>query len=102
MMWNAEYGMMGRGGGMMGMMGSYAADEMTLAPEEAQEVAQSWLDANLPGRTAGEADEFYGYFTLHFLNDGEIEGMLSVHGGSGDVWYHSWHGDFVSMVEGHE
>jgi hypothetical protein len=101
MMWNAKYGMMGRGSGMMGMMGGYASGEMTLSPQEAEGVAQRWLDANLPGRTAGEADEFYGYYTLHFLNDGQIEGMLSVHGSSGDVWYHSWHGDFVSMAEGH-
>jgi hypothetical protein len=100
MMWNAEYGM--HRGGRMGMMGGYATDTMTVSPEEAVSVAQHWLDANLPGRTAGEADEFYGYYTLHFLNDGEIEGMLSVHGGSGDVWYHSWHGDFVSMIDGHE
>jgi hypothetical protein len=101
MMWNAEYGMMGQGSGMRGMMGGYATDEMTLSPQEAQDVAQRWLDANLPGRTAGEADEFYGYYTLHFLNDGQIEGMLSVHGNSGDVWYHSWHGDFVALMEGH-
>ena len=101
MMWNAEYGMMGRGRGM-GMMGGYATDEMTLSPEGAQDVAQRWLDANLPGRTAGEADPFHGYYTLHFLKDGEIEGMLSVHGSSGDVWYHNWHGDFVTMIEGHE
>ncbi len=101
MMWNAKYGMMGRRGGMMGMMGSYASGEMTLSPQEAQEVAQRWLDANLPGRTPGEADEFYGYYTLHFLNDGQIEGMLSVHGSSGEVWYHSWHGDFVTMTEEH-
>lgn len=95
MMWNSEYGMMGRGGGMMG---GYATDEMTLSPQEAQDVAQRWLDANLPGRTAGEADEFYGYYTLHFLNNGQIEGMLSVRGNGGAVWYHSWHGDFVSMA----
>jgi len=74
---------------------------MALSPEEAEEVTQRWLDANLPGRTAGEADPFYGYYTLHFLKDGEIEGMLSVHGSTGDVWYHSWHGDFVAMMEGH-
>jgi hypothetical protein len=97
MMWNAKYGMMGRGG----MMGGYAAYEMTLSPEEARDVAQRWLDANLPGRSAGEADAFYGYYTLHFLHDGEIEGMLSVHGRTGDVWYHSWHGGFVTMIEGH-
>ncbi len=107
MMWNAEYGHMGGRGGMMGMMGGYGAGaygsgEMTLSPEEAQDVAQRWLDDNVPGAMAGEADPFYGYYTLHFLEDGEIAGMLSVHGGTGDVWYHSWHGDFVSMVEGHD
>jgi hypothetical protein len=50
---------------------------------------------------AGEADEFYGYYTLRFLQDGEIEGMLSVDGSGGDVWYHSWHGDFAAMTEDH-
>jgi hypothetical protein len=39
---------------------------------------------------------------LHFLNDGQIEGMLSVHGSSGDVWPHTWHGDFVAMIDGHD
>jgi hypothetical protein len=98
MMWNAKYGMMGRAGGMMG---SYRPGEMTLSPDEAQEVAQRWLDSRLPGRTAGRADEFYGYYTLHFMHDNEIEGMLSVDGNSGDIWYHSWHGDFVTMTAGH-
>jgi hypothetical protein len=97
MMWNAKYGMHGGG-----RMGAFASGEMTVSPEEAGAIAQRWLDANLPGRTAGEADPFYGYYTLHFLNDGEIEGMLSVHGSSGEVWYHSWHGDFVAMTEGHD
>jgi hypothetical protein len=99
MMWNAKYGM--HRGGRMGMMGGLTDGEMTLSPEEAQDVAQRWLDANRPNRTASEADTFYGYYTLHILNDGQIEGMLSVHGSTGDVWYHSWHGDFVAMVEGH-
>lgn len=105
MMWNAEYGHMGGRGGMMGMMGgsgAYGSGEMTLSAEEAQDVAQRWLDANMPGATAGEADPFYGYYTLHFLQDGEIAGMLSVHGSGGDVWVHSWHGDFVAMAEAHD
>ena len=108
MMWNAKYGM--HRGGRLGMrrselaegMGSFSTGEMTLMPAEAEELAQVWLDASLPGRTAGEADEFYGYYTLHYLKDGEIEGMLSVHGSSGDIWHHSWHGDFVAMSGGHE
>lgn len=102
MMWNAKYGMHGSGMMGRGMMGDYATGEMTVSPQEAEEIAQRWLDANLPGRTAGEADPFYGYYTLHFLKDGEIEGMLSVHGSSGDVWYHSWHGGFIEMIGDHE
>ncbi|HNS52506.1 MAG TPA: hypothetical protein PKO09_15165 [Anaerolineae bacterium] len=98
-MWNAKYGMMGQGG-RRGMMRGYSASgEMTLSAEQAGESAQRWLDENLPGRTAGEADAFYGYYTFHFLKDGAIDGMLSVHGSSGDVWYHSWHGAFVRMAE---
>lgn len=100
MMWNAEYGM--HGGGRMGMMGGFVTADMTVSPEEAVEIAQRWLDANLPGRTPGEADPFYGYYTLHFLEDGQIEGMLSIHGGSGDVWFHSWHGDFIAMTGEHD
>ncbi len=102
MMWNAEYGMHRSGRMGMGMMGGITTGEMTVSPEEAEEIAQRWLDANLRGRTAGEADPFYGYYTLHFLKDGEIEGMLSVHGSTGDVWYHSWHGDFITMSGEHD
>ena len=100
MMWNAKYGM--HRGGRMGMMGGSATDTMRLSPQEAEAVAQRWLDANLPGRAAGEADAFYGYYTLHYLRDGQVEGMLSVHGDSGDVWHHSWHGDFIAMIGEHE
>jgi hypothetical protein len=100
MMWNAKYGM--HRGGRMGMMGTYAEGEMTVPAAEAEEIAQRWLDDNLPGRSAGEADPFYGYYTLHFLKDGQIEGMLSVHGSTGDVWYHSWHGGFIDMTGDHD
>ncbi|MBM4429141.1 MAG: hypothetical protein FJ026_02185, partial [Chloroflexi bacterium] len=100
MMWNARYGMMGRGGGVRsrGIMGGYANGEMTVTPAEAEEIAQRWLDTNQPSRSAGEVDAFYGYYTLHFLQDGEIDGMLSVHGDTGAVWYHNWHGSFVAML----
>jgi hypothetical protein len=96
MMWNARYGMHGRGGGMMGRATS---ETNTVLPEEALEIAQRWLDAYRPGVTVEEhADPFYGYYTIHTLKDGEIEGMLSVHGMTGQVWYHTWHGAFVQMI----
>ena len=61
------------------------------------------MDANRTGATVEEhADPFYGYYTIHTFVDGEIEGMLSVHGTTGQVWYHTWHGVFVQMIEDQE
>jgi hypothetical protein len=94
MMWNTKYGMMGS---------NYAVTaEMPVTPEQAKTLAQRFLDANLPGATIGEADTFYGYYTLHTLRDGQIEGMLSVNGYRGGVWYHDWHGPFIGMEEFHD
>ena len=88
-MWNTKYGMMGS---------SYAATtEMSITPEQAKTLALRFVDANLPGATVGETDAFYGYYTLHTLRDGQIEGMLSVNGYKGGVWYHDWHGPFIGM-----
>jgi hypothetical protein len=100
MMWNLQYGMaMGRG---MGMFGSVTTNtEMTVSVDQARENAQAVLDDVLPGTTvdATEADTFYGYYTLHILQDGNIIGMLSVNGYTGQVWLHHWHGNFVTMTE---
>jgi hypothetical protein len=95
MMWNGRYGMHGRGG----MMGA-SSESNVLSPEEALAGAQRWLDTYRSGVTVEEhADPFYGYYTIHTLKNGEIEGMLSVHGTTGQVWYHTWHGEFVQMTE---
>jgi hypothetical protein len=110
MMWNTRYGHMGNmRGGMMGMMGSgysYPSEtwgvEMTVSPEEAVAGAQAYLDREYPGAIAVESAPFYGYYTMHVLQDGEIIGMLSVHGTRSRVWYHTWHGDFTGMIEEHE
>jgi hypothetical protein len=95
MMWNAKYGMHHRSA----MMGRTRATN-TLSEAQALEAAQRWLDANRSGVTTEEhADPFYGYYTIHTVQDGRIEGMLSVHGTTGQVWYHNWHGAFLQMVE---
>ena len=95
MMWNGRYGMHGRG-----MMGR-ARETNLLSSEEALQIAQRWLDAYRAGVKVEEhADPFYGYYTIHTVSEGEIEGMLSVHGTTGQVWYHTWHGPFIQMMEG--
>ena len=94
MTWNSRYGMMGS---------NYAVTaEMPITPEQAKTLARQFLEANMPGVTVGEADIFYGYYTLHTLRDGQIEGMLSVNGYRGGVWYHDWHGPFIGMEEFHD
>ena len=109
MMWNTKYGMHSGSGwsGMMGgMMGGFSTQEpsadMPISADQALAYAQRYLDANAPGiEVADEADGFYGYYTIHVLRDGQIYGMLSVNGYSGQVWYHNWHGDFIDMRESH-
>lgn len=104
MMWNDKYGMMSGGRGMGGMMGpsaqENAGNKMPINPERAREIADGYLSRVSPGTQAGEAETFYGYYTLHTERDGRVSGMLSVNGYSGEVWYHSWHGPFVAMDEG--
>ena len=89
-MWNTRYGMMARGG-----------SDLRIGGTEAQQIANEWLadQADAVGLTAATGDAFPGYYTLHTLRGGELDGMLSVNATSGEVWYHSWHGAFVEMSE---
>jgi outer membrane murein-binding lipoprotein Lpp len=96
MMWNTKYGHMGS------MFGQPSA-EMTVSEDEAVQLAQNYLDRYQADLEADEhADSFYGYYTLHTLRDGAIVGMLSVNATTGQVWYHSWHGQFEGIVHGEE
>jgi hypothetical protein len=95
MMWNTKYGM--ASAGMMGFFRPSGA--MTVNAERAGQVAQAWLDDNVNGARIETPDAFYGYFTVHFTQNGEVAGMLSVNGYTGQVWYHTWHGAFVQERE---
>ena len=87
MMWNTKYGHMS---GMMGGWGGRQTGPMSVTSEQARDLAQQWLNASLPGTTTAEkADEFFGYYTIHVLKGDQIDGMLSVNGYTGQVWYHT-------------
>lgn len=97
MMWNTKYGHMS---GMMGGWGGSQAGPGSVTSEQALNLAQKWLDQYLPGPSAAKnADAFYGYYTIDVLKDGQVYGMLSVNDYTGEVWYHTWHGNFVAMKE---
>ncbi len=89
MMWNTEYGMHAAG----------TPTEARVSPVQAERIANEWLADHREGLTAGQAEAFPGYYTLHTLDGDQIVGMLSVNGTTGAVWYHTWHGDFVAMSE---
>ena len=107
MMWNQKYSRMG-GGGMMsggGMMGGWrnnpnSSAQMPVSLADAAKAAQSYLDTSLPGTKVEDGgDTFYGYYTLEIMRDGKIAGMLSVNGYNGQVFLHTWHGNFVESSE---
>jgi len=117
MMWNLKYsglnheymmdgfgGMMGYGNTMMQGWGNSAPIDvsaaMTVTPAQAIEYAQQYLDANVSGAEAAtDPMQFYGYYTLDFEKNGEVAGMLSVNGYSGQVFLHTWHGTFIEETE---
>jgi hypothetical protein len=98
MMWNTKYGHMG---GMMGNRQNAApAEAMPIAPETAHSLAQNFLDQYASGTVVEDGiDTFYGYYTIETLHNGQITGMLSVNGYTGQVWIHTWHGNFIGTVD---
>lgn len=89
MMWNTKYGHMNRNN----------PAQTNVSEEQALKNAQDYLDKELPGIKVGNADAFYGYYTIEVQKDGKIYGMLSVNSDTGAVWYHNWHGAFVKILE---
>jgi hypothetical protein len=106
MMWNTKY--QTATGGMMsgGMMSGYSYDT-TITPTttlpvnvtQANANAQQYLTTNYPGTTTGDVTTFYGYYTIEALNNGNTYGMISVNGYTGQVWYHTWHGNFTQELD---
>ncbi len=90
MMWNTKYGH---------MPSRNPTAAMPITSEQATRNAQQWLDSNYPNAQAQQPETFYGYYTIDFSRDNQTIGMLSVNGYSGEIWYHTWHGQFIGMME---
>ncbi len=109
MMWNTRYGMMGGSGAGAMMSGDFRGDptwtpspvtaQPSVSAQEAEAIAARWLAREQGTLRAGKADAFPGYYTIHTLEGDQVAGMLSVNAYTGAVWYHWWHGPFLSMME---
>lgn len=73
---------------------------MPVSAVEAAQIAQEYLDQHQPGwEVSHHQTEFYGYHTLDLEFKGEIVGMLSVNGYTGQVFPHFWHGELIEISE---
>lgn len=105
MMWNRARGMggammMGRGNGGARRFGGEGVDRYDEA--SARERAEAFLETYLPGASVHASQAFPGYVTLDYGRDGRIEGMLSVHGTTGLIWLHEWHGIYLGDGDDHD
>jgi hypothetical protein len=99
-MWNLKYGSVGMTGRPCNQGPEDVDAEMTITPEQAAEKAQAYLDEEISGaKVSDDPITFYGYYTFDYETDGKVAGMLSVNGFTGQVWLHTWHGDFVEEAE---
>jgi hypothetical protein len=105
MMWNAKYfgGGMMRGETMVGF--SRPGPGMTVTPDAATTAANQFLNQRFaPARrlaVANPPDAFHGFycFDVNDVATGKKYGMLSVNGTTGQVWYHTWHGNYIQGQE---
>ena len=116
MMWNTRYGAMGTvgsrvspmmGGSMMsgGWNGWYGSGTGTVpTTAKAVTIANQWLAKANPGeRVASDAGgaamgKFPGYYSFDTTVNGKTQGMLSVNASTGAIWYHGWHGTFLTEL----
>jgi hypothetical protein len=90
MMWNTRY---------LAHSGGTASAAPAITAAQAQQIADRWLQGNRPGRVAGSADAYPGYYTMETTTNGRIEGMVSVNAATGTVWPHTWHGQFLAKED---
>lgn len=87
MMWNTKY--------MMGMQMGAQAGAMPVTKEQAKVNAAQFLDSRIPGTKAEDEGMFYGYYHFEAKKNDKTYAMLDVNGYTGQVWYHTWHGNFI-------
>ncbi len=75
-----------------------ASTIMFITPQQAQQIAQQFLNTYFNGQTAGNVRMFYGYYTIDILQNGNLHCNLSVNGYTGQVWYKAWHVGFIQQI----
>ncbi|MHB1066885.1 MAG: hypothetical protein ACYC2Z_05605 [Candidatus Nanopelagicales bacterium] len=81
---------LGWGAGMMGNGWSGGPGQPSLA--DGKVLADEWLASNRPGLSADSGTQTPMGLMFFVTRDGEVEGMLMLNGGTGQVYYWPWSG----------
>jgi hypothetical protein len=81
------------------MMWTAGTAPYAVSSDRATAIASAWLQANAAGQTVGMTDLFPGHYTMDTVSGGISVGMLSVNATTGAVWYHTWHGTFITKED---
>lgn len=71
---------------------------MATTMEQAKTKAQQCLTTNYHGTTIGQVKTLHGYYTMQVLKGGNIYGMATVNGQTGQVLYHSGLATFIQRM----
>jgi hypothetical protein len=95
LIWNTKYGIIN---GAITVYNATATSTMPVTAAQAQSFAQQYLSTALPATTVGTATPFYGYYNVEVLSGGNLYGIVSVNGCTGQIWYQAWHGAFIQQA----
>ena len=93
--WNTKYGIIN---GAITVFNATATSTMPVTTTQAQTFAQQYLSTAMPATTVGNATPFYGYYNVEVLSGGNLYGIISVNGYTGQIWYQAWHGAFIQQA----
>lgn len=106
--WNIKYGSIVPVGMMHGWMANQGTltvptnvtADMVVTAGQAVTDAQAYLDNANTGATADtSAQAFFGYYSIKVMKDGNVIGILSVNGTSGQVFMPNWFGNYVTSQD---
>jgi hypothetical protein len=93
--WNTKYGIVN---GVLTIYNATAKATMPVTAAQAQSFAQQYLSTVMPATTVGNTTPFYGYYNVEVLSGGNMYGVLSVNGYTGQIWCQAWLGSFVQQT----
>ena len=76
----------------------FASTMMFATPQNAEQIAQQFLNTNLQGQTVEKIRMYYGYYTVDVSINGQNYSNLAINGDTGQVWYKTWHSGFAQNM----